>query len=110
MSEAGWMNFTNYVRLHREWSAAAFGDGEKVEGLCKHIASELDEIREDPADLEEWIDVIILAIDGAWRQGYTDAQIASALVDKQLKNRARQWPPIGSVPDDQPIEHVEGQR
>ena len=104
------MNFTNYVRLHREWTLQALGEGEKVEGILRHIESELDEIREDPADLEEWIDLMILAIDGAVRQGYSDAQIASALVDKQLKNRARQWPPIGSVPDDQPIEHVEGQR
>jgi hypothetical protein len=41
-------------------------------GSCiKHIKKELDdEIAHDPLDLGEWIDVIILGLDGAWRTGH----------------------------------------
>lgn len=56
--------------------------------------------------LSEWIDVAILALDGAWRAGYSPSEIISALVAKQTKNESRQWPDWRTAPTDKAIEHV----
>ena len=94
-----------YIVHHMDWSRKTFGDGPHTEGLCKHIEKELAEIREDPNDLMEWVDVIILAIDGAWRTGHTPAQILDALSKKQGLNFTRYW---NVTPEDQPNEHDRG--
>ena len=97
------------IEAQQEWSLATFGDGDRTAGTLAHIRKELDEIAADPGDLEEWIDVMILAIDGAWRATRASpADITVALLAKQAKNRARKWPPIGSVPPGEPVEHVRG--
>lgn len=90
----------------RRWSAATFGPGNRTAGILAHIRKELAEIEANPGDLEEWIDVILLAIDGFWRHGGLD--LAAALWAKRDKNRARKWPPPG--PEDQPTEHVKEEK
>ncbi|MCT7342173.1 DUF550 domain-containing protein [Pseudomonas aeruginosa] len=88
------------------WSASAgsasasFGPGSRAAGVVDHIRKELREIEEAPGDLAEWIDVVILALDGAWRTGATPAQIIDALVAKQTKNEARTWPDWRTAPAD----------
>jgi len=99
-------DFVRYVAQHMAWSLQTFGGGRRTVGLTKHIAKELDEIRQAPTDLTEWVDVIILAIDGAWRAGYCAQEIADALWAKQEKNMARQWP--ANVSEDEPTEHIRG--
>lgn len=94
----------DYINQHIGWSAEAFGPGEKHIGLIRHIEKELREIEEDPKDIKEWVDVIILAIDGAWRQGHSAEAIWEALKAKQAVNIGREWPQ--GVPDDEPIEHI----
>lgn len=69
------------------------------------ITKELDEIRADPDDLGEWVDVIILAFDGAWRHGWEPDQIIAAIKAKQAKNEARTWPDWRTMSADQAIEH-----
>ena len=91
-----------YLQRHIEWSRETFGEGRRTEGLCKHIAKELDEIRQNPTDLMEWVDVIILAIDGAWRAGYTPVEIINALIKKQAINFERKWVRRG---ENEPTEH-----
>lgn len=98
------ISIADYVFAHKLWSEKNFGTGKRTEGLCKHIESELAEIRENPTDLKEWVDVIILAIDGAWRAGYTEYQIEDELIRKQEENFDRKWPK--SVSEDEPIEHI----
>ena len=95
-----------YIERHIEWSRATFGDGAQAGKLCNHIAKELDEIRSTPTDLTEWVDVIILAIDGAWRAGYTSPQIVDAMLSKQRININRQWA-LGD--GEQPNEHIKVQ-
>ena len=92
-----------YLQRHIEWSRDTFGEGKQAEKICNHIAKELDEIRQKPDDLMEWIDVIILALDGAWRAGYSPIQIINALIEKQVVNFERKWN-VGS--GDEPNEHV----
>lgn len=101
------IDFVDYLERQRDWSIQTFGESKRTNGVTKHIEKELDEIRENPNDLMEWIDVIILAMDGAWRAGYEPQEIIDALVLKQKINFARNWPPVGTFDDDEPSEHIE---
>jgi hypothetical protein len=59
-----------------------------------------------PKDLEEWIDIIILGMDSAWRAGYSPEQIAAALIRKQAKNERQEWLDPKTIQAGMPIEHV----
>jgi Protein of unknown function (DUF550) len=74
--------------------------------VLDHIRKELREIEAEPTSLEEWIDVAILAFDGAWRAGHSPEAIAAAWLGKQAKNEAREWPDCRTAPPDKAIEHV----
>ena len=99
-------NFELHILRQRNFSAKAFGPGKRHKGITNHIRDELREIEENPEDLEEWVDVIQLAIDGAWRQGYSPRQITQAMKGKLDKNEARQWPDWKQTHEDQPIKHI----
>lgn len=87
------------------WSVATFGAGTRTVGILKHLREELDEIQEEPTDLREWIDVILLAFDGAMRQGFSAQAVVRAMRVKQAENEMRTW----NVPDDdEPCHHVDG--
>lgn len=94
-----------HLQRQREWSGRTFGPGPRTAGVIDHIRKELREIEADPTDLSEWIDVVILALDGAWRAGGTPEQIIAALVAKQTKNEGRTWPDWRTVSPDKAIEH-----
>ena len=89
----------------RQWSLFTFGPGQRTLGIIDHIRKELNEIEADPTDLNEWIDVVILALDGAWRAGWQPQQILAAFHAKQEKNRNRTWPDWRTMPEDKAIEH-----
>lgn len=76
-----------------------------VAGVCDHIRKELAEVEESGGSLAEWIDVVILALDGAWRSGATPEQIVSELVAKQTKNEGRRWPDWRTADTGKAIEH-----
>ncbi|WP_232341272.1 dATP/dGTP pyrophosphohydrolase domain-containing protein [Burkholderia pseudomallei] len=94
-----------HLQRQREFSERTFGPGARTAGVCDHIRKELKEIEANPGDLTEWIDVVILALDGAWRAGGSPQQIVDALVVKQTKNEGRTWPDWRTVPADKAIEH-----
>lgn len=98
-------SFEQHLQRQRDFSERTFGPGPRAAGVVDHIRKELREIEENPGDLAEWIDVVILALDGAWRTGATAAQIIDALVAKQAKNEARSWPDWRTAPAGQAIEH-----
>jgi hypothetical protein len=89
----------------REFSERTFGPGSRTKGVIDHIRKELLEIEADPADLGEWVDVIILALDGAWRAGHEAQDILDAIVAKQTRNEARTWPDWRTADRDKAIEH-----
>lgn len=102
-------DFEAHLANQRYWSEVTFGPGDRHKGIIKHIQKELDEIAEDPTDLVEWIDVVILALDGAWRSaGANPDEIVAALVEKSARNELRSWPDWREAGTDQPIEHVRG--
>lgn len=97
---------TDHLYRQRQFSERTFGPGQRTSGLLDHIRKELHEIEADPSDLEEWIDVVLLAFDGAWRAGYSPVQIVAALDAKQTKNESRQWPNWRTADLTKGIEHV----
>ena len=98
-----------HLRRQAAFSERTFGPGARVAGVCDHIRKELEEVQDD-ADagqptLGEWIDVIILALDGAWRSGATPEQIVAAIEAKQAKNEGRRWPDWRTADTSKAIEH-----
>ncbi len=98
-------DFEAHLARQAAFSALTFGPGARTEGICDHIRKELAEVAAAPGDLKEWIDVAILALDGAWRCGATPAQIVEALVAKQIKNEGRAWPDWRIADPAKAIEH-----
>ena len=96
-----------HLANQRAWSERTFGPGTRLKGVLAHIRKELKEIEQNPTDVEEWVDVIILAFDGAWRAGWEPQQIIDAIKAKQAKNEARTWPDWRTMSADEAIEHIE---
>lgn len=94
-----------HLRRQAEFSGRTFGPGQRISGVCDHIRKELIEVEESGGDLYEWVDVIILGLDGAWRSGATPEQIATAIAAKQAKNEARRWPDWRTADPGKAIEH-----
>ncbi len=86
-----------------DWSRRTFGSGRRTIGITKHIEKECNEVRENPDDLSEWVDIMILAMDGYWRAGGSPEMILHAIIAKQSINRERTYPKTN---EDEPSEHV----
>lgn len=98
-------DFKSHLARQAAFSVSTFGPGRRTEGVCDHIRKELLEIAAAPDDLKEWMDVVILGLDGAWRTGATPEQIIEALVAKQTKNEGRSWPDWRKADPSKAIEH-----
>lgn len=97
--------FERYVERQKEWSEKTFGPGPRTEGVLKHIEKEIAEVRAAPSDMDEWLDIVMLALDGAWRAGHSTKDICDGLERLQMRNMYRRnWPP--PAPPDQPNEHI----
>lgn len=99
------LDLVAHLRRQRSFSEKTFGPGERAAAVLDHIRKELAEIEADPTDIMEWIDVVILALDGAWRAGYEPHEIAEALLAKQAKNESRKWPDWRTADPEKAIEH-----
>lgn len=94
----------NHLMRQRYWSFTTFGPGQRTKGVLDHIRKELIEVEEDPTGME-WVDVIILALDGALRAGREPQAILDAIIAKQATNEARKWPDWRTRSEDEAIEH-----
>lgn len=101
------------------FSRSTFGPGPRTAGVIDHIRKELDEVVEAGGAPEEWVDVVILALDGLTRSilfadggcGSTDdaaAEAALMIREKQGINERRSWPDWRAAPADRAIEHDGG--
>ena len=101
------------------FSTATFGPGKRTKGVIDHIRKELVELEATSGSPAEWVDVVILALDGLTRAckaehvDYPAEAAASAAVGfilrKQQRNELRTWPDWRTAPLDKAIEHVRGQ-
>ena len=96
---------SRHLENQRAWSLETFGPGKRTKGVLDHIRKELLEIEADPEDLMEWVDIIILAFDGAWRHGWEPQEIINAIKMKQSVNQNRTWPDWRTRSEDEAIEH-----
>jgi hypothetical protein len=98
-----------YLERQRAFSLKAFGPGPRTAGILDHIRKELAEIEAAPTDLDEWADVVILALDGAWREGHEPQAIIDAVLAKQERNERRRWPDWRTASAGKAIEHIKEQ-
>lgn len=96
----------DYLRRQREWSIRTFGpatpENDRRKGVIDHIRKECIEAETDGG---EFIDIVILALDGLWRAGFNAHEIEAMLNAKHAKNAARTWPDWRGVSPDLAIEH-----
>ena len=83
-------DFKEFIERKMVWSFNTFGD-QKVCGVIDHIRDELLEVEENPADIEEWVDVLLLTIDGVVRAGFSADDIINELERKHKVNMSRRW-------------------
>lgn len=95
----------SHIERQRIFSHNTFGPGPRTGGVIEHIKKELEEIKSAPLDLNEWVDIVILGLDGAWRTGAEPQAIIDAIIAKQEKNENRIWPDWRNGSQDHAIEH-----
>ena len=111
------MDLKQHLIRQMAFSHATYGPGERTQGVCDHIRKELVEVLEGGGEAAEWVDVVILALDGLTRRlAYATgeradpkmvAEIACNMIEgKQTRNEARQWPDWRTQSQDRAIEHV----
>lgn len=102
--------FKSYLARQVEFSAEAFGPGDRHEAILDHVRKELVEIEKSGGALDEWVDLVILALDGAWRRAVANGERVSDVIDEiEVKleiNRRRTWPDWRTADPDKAIEHV----
>lgn len=115
VKEACVVGMTLFIRLYKTFSNKAFGpptpENNREAGIIDHIKKELKEIQkaDTPEEkMNEWVDIILLGIDGAGRTGCTSAKIAKAVWAKYQKNLVRSWPDWRTVGPDKAVQHKRG--
>ncbi|WP_186078713.1 dATP/dGTP pyrophosphohydrolase domain-containing protein [Burkholderia gladioli] len=98
-----------FLARQQAFSTRTFGPGTRTGMVCDHIRKELIEVEVSQGDLGEWVDVILLALDGALRTGATPDQITEALAAKLALNEERSWPDWRQADPARAIEHVHAQ-
>lgn len=111
------MNLREHLIRQMAFSHQAFGPGERTTGVIDHIRKELKEVEDGNGEASEWVDVVILALDGLTRRlafvngergdPYRVAETACRMIQgKQSRNEARQWPDWRTADPTKAIEHV----
>ena len=111
------MDLKQHLIRQMVFSKATFGDGERREGVLDHITKEIEEVRKADGDSAEWVDIVILSLDGLTRRlwsvgNYKNSadEIADTaikmIVAKQGRNERRDWPDWRTAEPNKAIEHI----
>jgi hypothetical protein len=113
------MDLKQHLIRQMAFSHATFGPGQRNEGVVDHIRKELAEVEQSGYASNEWVDVVILALDGLTRSfAYSlgdgsrrnpneTAQMAINMIEyKQSKNEGRTWPDWRTAEKNKAIEHI----
>lgn len=110
------MDLIQHLKRQIAWSRATFGPGERRKGVIDHIRKELVELETANGESSEWVDVVILALDGLTRrivatQSHPNVEAAATMAvrmieGKQGRNELRVWPDWRTMSEDVAIEHV----
>ncbi|ORE90228.1 Eaa1 [Stappia sp. 22II-S9-Z10] len=111
-------SFEDHLTRQIAFSRATFGPGKRTAGVIDHIRKELVEIEQSDGSPDEWVDVVILALDGLTRAtknafAYSERSAVGAaeaavrlILRKQSENELRDRPDWRTAPADKAIEHV----
>lgn len=110
------MDLKQHLLRQMAFSHATYGPGERRKGVLDHIRKEIKEVEDSNGDSYEWVDLVILSLDGLTRRlaycngDRRDPEEVAALVcimlkSKQAKNEAREWPDWRTSSPDKAIEH-----
>lgn len=112
------MDLKQHLIRQMAFSHATFGPGQRLGGVIDHIHKELIEVENCGGEADEWVDVVILALDGLTRRlAYSTgdgerrdplvvAQMACNMIEgKQSRNEARRWPDWRTADTGKAIEH-----
>ena len=111
------MDLNQHLIRQMVFSRATFGPGERMSGVLDHIEKEINEVRESGGDASEWVDLVILSLDGLTRRLWAVGdykksadEIAEETVNiirgKQSRNERRDWPDWRTAPKDKAVEHI----
>lgn len=67
--------------------------GATAKSKALHLAEEAQEAANDPSDVIEWADCMILLLDGARRSGFSTDDLFQAVTKKMEINKRRKWQP-----------------
>ncbi|TPG60144.1 dATP/dGTP pyrophosphohydrolase domain-containing protein [Ewingella americana] len=95
-----------FIEDKKEFSIKAFGPDYSSNRILDHIIKEVAEARKHPKDVMEWIDIIHLGLDGAWRSGTKTEHIINALESKLELLKMRDYPDWRTADENKPIEHI----
>jgi hypothetical protein len=110
------MNLEEHLLRQMAWSHATFGPGDRRQGVIDHIRKELNEVEDSGGVAAEWVDVVILALDGLTRrlafmyEGREDPEFVARKAIEMIKakqsiNEAREWPDWRTADPEKAIEH-----
>lgn len=111
------MDLRQHLIRQMAFSHATYGPGVRTQGVIDHIRKELVEVEQSNGDSSEWVDIVILGLDGLTRQlAFCNgeradpdrvAEIACKMIlGKQTKNEGRNWPDWRTAAPGKAIEHV----
>jgi hypothetical protein len=116
--EKDWvMDLMQHLLRQMAWSHATFGPGTRTEAVIDHLRKELQEVIDSNGEPHEWVDVVVLALDGLTRQiAYCNGEradpksvayaVCCMIEGVQGRNEARTWPDWRTAAQDKAIEHV----
>lgn len=86
-------DWSDYQYRLGEWSDSVFGDDRYFNsgGSSLHLQEEVKELHENPQDLLEYADCLMLIIDKARLEGFTMTDLALACERKLEINKIRKW-------------------
>lgn len=113
------MDLVQHLARQMAFSKATFGPGPRTLGVLDHLSKEIEEVRESGGASEEWVDLVILSLDGLTRQlsfcndpsercapSLEIAALACRMIaSKQDRNENRTWPDWRTMSADKAIEH-----
>jgi hypothetical protein len=113
------MDLKQHLIRQMAFSKATYGPGTRTNGVLDHLTKEIEEVRESGGSADEWVDLVILSLDGLTRQlsfcndpkeriapAAEIAQVAcNMIVGKQDRNENRNWPDWRTMSADKAIEH-----
>ena len=100
------MDMLEFLKQQQKFQAETFGTKPRSAGVIDHIKKELKEVEVNPAEILEWIDIVLLAFGGALNVGFSPARILGALETKIDINNKRDWPNWKTANPDKAIEHI----